>query len=151
MNAPFREPTEEDLGQVLTFMRALSTEDGSTPLVPDRAAEALHELLHDQERGRIWLIEVSQMAAGYLVVTWGFSLEFHGRDAFIDELYVAPPYRGAGLGRQAMELAERECRAQGVRALHLEVEPGNERAQSLYRHRGFAQRGYHLMTKRLAE
>jgi ribosomal protein S18 acetylase RimI-like enzyme len=50
-----------------------------------------------------------------------------------------------------VELAERECRARGVRALHLEVEPGNERAHALYRRSGFAERGYVLMSKRLAE
>ena len=149
MDATFREATRADLDQILAFMEALYTEDGSTPLVIDRAASALEELLAHREYGNVWLFEVAGAPAGYLILTWGYSLEFHGRDAFIDELYVSPAHRGAGVGRAAVELAKRECAARGVRALHLEVEPGNSRAQALYRGRGFAERGYVMMTTRL--
>jgi ribosomal protein S18 acetylase RimI-like enzyme len=150
MTATFRAATWADLAQILAFMEALYSEDGSTPLARDGAAGALRELLEDRERGQVWLIEVARAPAGYLILTWGYSLEFHGRDAFIDELYVAPIYRGEGVGREAVVFAERECRARGIRALHLEVEPGNNRAQALYVGSGFAERGYVLMSKRLA-
>ena len=69
---------------------------------------------------------------GYLVVAFGYSLEFRGRDAFVDELYVAPTHRGRGLGREALRVAEPCCLEAGVRALHLEVRPGNARARGLY-------------------
>jgi ribosomal protein S18 acetylase RimI-like enzyme len=130
-------------------MRALYDEDGSTPLRGDAAETALRELLAAPDRGLVWVIEQGGEAAGYLVLTWGYSLEFHGRDAFIDELYVAPRYRGAGVGRQAVEWAEDACKAHGAGAVHLEVEIDNERAQALYRRSGFAERGLRLMTKRL--
>jgi ribosomal protein S18 acetylase RimI-like enzyme len=130
-------------------MRALYDEDGSTPLREDAAETALRALLAAPDRGLVWVIEQAGEAAGYLVLTWGYSLEFHGRDAFIDELYVAPSYRGAGLGRQAVEWAEAACMAHGAGAVHLEVEIDNERAHALYRRRGFAERGLRLMTKRL--
>ena len=145
----FRTAVPSDVGQVLEFMRALNEEDGATPFQADRAEAALRSLLGEPDRGRVWVIERAGSPAGYLVVTWGYSLEFHGRDAFIDELYVAPAHRGVGLGRQAVELAEAACRAYGVGALHLEVETGNERAHALYRQSGFAERGLRLMTKRL--
>jgi diamine N-acetyltransferase len=146
----FRGAKESDIEQLLAFMQALYQEDGSTPFIRPAVHQALRELLDDPDRGRVWLIERDGESAGYLVVTWGFSLEFHGRDAFIDELYVAPAHRGRGLGRQAVGHAEAACRANGVAALHLEVETGNERAHALYRGRGFAERGLRLMTKRIA-
>jgi len=130
-------------------MRALYHEDGSTPLREDAAETALRGLLAAPDRGLVWVIEQAGEAAGYLVLTWGYSLEFHGRDAFIDELYLAPSYRGAGLGRQAVEWAEDACRAHGAGAVHLEVEIDNQRAHALYRRSGFAERGLRLMTKRL--
>jgi ribosomal protein S18 acetylase RimI-like enzyme len=151
MSATFRDVSKADVDQILAFMAALYAEDGSAPLALDRASRALCELLDQPEHGQVWLIEVSHAPAGYLILTWGYSLEFHGRDAFIDELYVAPAHRGIGVGRQALELAERESRARGVQALHLEVEPGNNRALALYRHHGFAARGYVLMSKRLVQ
>jgi ribosomal protein S18 acetylase RimI-like enzyme len=130
-------------------MRALYDEDGSTPLREDGAERALRGLLAAPDRGLVWMIEQGGTAVGYLVLTWGHSLEFHGRDAFIDELYVSPRHRGAGLGRRAVEVAERACRAHGAGAVHLEVEVDNERAHALYRRSGFAERGRRLMTKRL--
>jgi ribosomal protein S18 acetylase RimI-like enzyme len=137
------------VGVILELMQALYDEDGSTPLRENGAEAALRGLLAAPDRGLVWVIEQDGEAAGYLVLTWGYSLEFHGRDAFIDELYVAPRYRGAGLGRQAVEYAEEACRAYGAGAMHLEVEIDNERAHTLYRRSGFAERGLRLMTKRL--
>jgi ribosomal protein S18 acetylase RimI-like enzyme len=148
--ASFRPAGESDLGLLLELMRALYDEDGSTPLRGDAAETALRGLLAAPDRGLVWVIEQGGEAVGYLVLTWGYSLEFHGRDAFIDELYVAPRYRGAGLGRQAVEWAEDACRAHGAGAVHLEVEIDNERAHALYRRSGFAERGLRLMTKRLS-
>ena len=148
--ASFRPAAESDLGVLLELMRALYDEDGSTPLREDAAETALRGLLAAPDRGLVWVIEQAGEAAGYLVLTWGYSLEFYGRDAFIDELYVAPSYRGAGLGRQAVEWAEDACRAHGAGAVHLEVEIDNERAHALYRRSGFAERGLRLMTKRLS-
>ena len=145
----FRPAVDGDIDGLLELMRAFYEEDGSTPFVADAATSGLRALLRDPGHGRVWLIEHEGESAGYLVVTWGFSLEFHGRDAFIDELYVVPAHRGAGLGRQAVELAETACRSYGAGALHLEVETGNERAHALYRRSGFVDRGMRLMTKRL--
>jgi ribosomal protein S18 acetylase RimI-like enzyme len=137
------------VGVLLELMRALYHEDGSTALQEDGAETALRGLLAAPDRGLVWVIEQGGEAAGYLVLTWGYSLEFHGRDAFIDELYVAPRHRGAGLGRRAVEVAENACRAHGAGAVHLEVEVDNERAHALYRRNGFAERGRRLLTKRL--
>jgi diamine N-acetyltransferase len=148
--ASFRAATESDMGLLLDLMHALYDEDGSTRLGRDAAKTALRGLLNAPDRGLVWVIEHGGEPAGYLVLTWGYSLEFHGRDAFIDELYVAPPHRGAGLGRQAVEWAVAVCRANGAGAVHLEVEIDNQRAHALYRRSGFAERGLRLMTKRLS-
>jgi ribosomal protein S18 acetylase RimI-like enzyme len=148
--ASFRPATESDVSILIELMHALYEEDGSTALRPDAAERALRGLLGSPDRGLVRVIEQDGEPAGYLVLTWGYSLEFHGRDAFIDELYVAPRYRGAGIGRQAVEWAEAVCRTQGAGALHLEVEIDNERAHALYRRSGFSERGRRLMTKRLS-
>jgi ribosomal protein S18 acetylase RimI-like enzyme len=105
-------------------------------------------VLADPSHGRAVLIEVEGAVAGYLVVCFGWSLEFHGRDAFVDELYVRSRFRGQGIGTRALEVAAEVCRTSGVRALHLEVERSNTRAQSVYRRTGFADREHYLMTRR---
>ena len=77
-------------------------------------------------------------------------MEFQGRDAFIDELYIEEDYRGQGLGTQVMQQVEAEARGLNVRALHLEVDRENTRAHRLYRAQGFIPRErYVLMSKDL--
>ena len=65
---------------------------------------------------------------GYVVLAFGYSLAFQGRDAFIDELYIIDEHRGQGLGTQAMHQIEAEAKGLDVRVLHLEVGRENSRA-----------------------
>jgi ribosomal protein S18 acetylase RimI-like enzyme len=105
----------------------------------------------DSERGRIWLIETHGEAVGYVALMLGHSLEYRGRDAFLDELYVVPAARGNGFAKAAMEHVARACHELGVRALHLEVERDNAAAQALYRRFGFEDHDRYLMTLRIAQ
>ena len=139
----------DDLDRLLEFIRALYAEDAAIPFVRERVRAALVRLIGDVSLGRVWLIEADGAPAGYLVAVWGYSLEWHGRDAFVDELFVDPAYRDRGVGTAALRRAEAECRAAGVRALHLEVERANTRAQGLYRREGYRDHDRYLMTKRL--
>lgn len=147
--ATFRPAGPADVELLLRFNRELNEVDG-TPADEPRTRRALEDLIGRPELGGVWLICDEGRPAGYLVLTWGYSLEFGGRDAFIDELYVEAGARGRGLGRQAIRFAEAQCAAHGVRALHLEVERENAAAQEFYRKTGFESRArYFLMSKRL--
>ena len=130
-------------------MRAYYAEDGY-PFVEREAREAIMRLLEDPTLGRLWVATENEAVLGYLALTLGYSLEYRGRDAFIDELYIAPTYRGQGLGARAVDLAEATCRELGVRALHLEVEREKTAAQGLYRRSGFVDHNRYLMTKWIA-
>jgi ribosomal protein S18 acetylase RimI-like enzyme len=143
----------EDLDTVLTFMRALFDEDrlpDQRPFDAVRARLALTGLLADPSQGAVWLICDGAVPVGYLALTYGYSLEFHGRDAFVDELYIGPAYRGRGWGTRAMEHAEIAARSANARAIHLEVGRGNTAAQGLYRKIGYADHDRYLMTKWIA-
>jgi GNAT superfamily N-acetyltransferase len=113
------------------------------------ARVALEQILRDRRLGVIHLIRVETEAAGYLVLTFGFSLEFGGRDAFVDELFLRENFRGRGIGKASLELAGEVCREEGINALHLEVDRVNTRAQDLYRQAGFRDHDRYLLTKRL--
>jgi ribosomal protein S18 acetylase RimI-like enzyme len=111
---------------------------------------ALMQLISDERLGRVYLIRSGKETVGYFVLTFGFSLEFKGRDAFVDELFLREEFRGRGIGRRALAFAEDQCRGAGVRALHLEVERANTNAQGLYRRAGFKDHDRYLMTKWIA-
>ena len=113
-----------------------------------RTPAALARLLGDASLGRVWIMEDRDRAIGYLALCFGYSLEFFGRDAFIDELYLEPEYRNLGHGFTLIATVEAACPELGVRALHLEVDHGNERAKALYKRAGFSDHERWLMTRR---
>ena len=81
---------------------------------------------------------------------FGYSLEWLGRDAFVDEFYLIEEYRGRGWGRRTMEFVEEAARAAGIRALHLEVVQKNVRALDVYRKMGFLEHTGTLLSKWIA-
>ncbi|HYR32861.1 MAG TPA: GNAT family N-acetyltransferase [Burkholderiales bacterium] len=112
--------------------------------------EAVAPLLGGSDHGRIWLIHHEGKCAGYIALCLGYSIEFAGREAFIDELYLHEQYRGRGIGRDAIQEVVRQAAPLGVRAVHLEVGRENETAQQFYSAMGFAPRSrYFLMTRYL--
>ncbi len=115
-----------------------------------QAGAALGALLADRALGRAYRIVEGGETRGYAVLTFGFSLEWGGRDAFVDEIFVEAEHRAQGLGRAALRALMQEARALGVRALHLEVEAGNAAGQALYRGEGFSGSERQLLSRRLS-
>lgn len=144
----FRPATTADVDLIVRFMRGLYAHD-QIPFQEKEAKAALENLMASPEFGRVWLILRDGGAVGYLVITFGYSLEFHGRDGFVDELFLCEEARGKGLGTMALRFAEASCRALGLRALHLEVNRANVAAQRVYRRAGYYDHDRYLMTRRL--
>ncbi len=111
------------------------------------AAELMRELIAHPAFGMLWLIQLEDQIAGYLLVTLCYSLEFQGRFGLLDEFYLEEAWRGQGIGSAALEFAEETCRGLGLKALRLEVAHANSRALELYRRQGFSVESRHLMTK----
>jgi len=109
----------------------------------------LARLLREENAGRVLIAREGARAVGYAALCFGYSIEFRGRDAFVDELYVIPEARSRDLGRALLRALETEARANGVRQLHLEVEQHNAAARRLYVAEGFAANGRELLGKRL--
>jgi GNAT superfamily N-acetyltransferase len=109
--------------------------------------DVLISFLSDRSFGQAWLIQQDNEVIGYIVSTLGFSLEYRGRDAFIDEFYICPQHRGRGIGTETLAFLEDACRTIGVRALHLEVDLKNPDAQRLYHRVGYQRHERFLMTK----
>ena len=137
----------DDVAVVMARTRALNVEEG---IAIDDATLllALCRLLRDASLGHVFLIERDGVAIGHAVVTFGFDLEFGGRDGFLTELWVDPDDRGQGAGTAALRLLDAELRARDVRALHLAVRPDN-RARHLYERAGFTVPPRILMTRRI--
>src|SRR5262245_4865017 len=143
-----RRASPEDAPALLDLMRAYYSED-AYPFDASASRAALRALLEDERLGEVWLAAENRAPIGYVVICLGWSLEYRGRDAFVDEVFVERSVRGRGLGRRLVDLAIARCRALGVRALHLEVERTKQRTHSLYRSLGFEDNDRRLMTLKL--
>jgi GNAT superfamily N-acetyltransferase len=137
-----------DLATLLEFVREFHLHEN---LAFDESIDSdiLKHFLTDESLGQAWLIQQADEAIGYIILTLGYSLEYGGRDAFIDEFYLRPKYRGQGIGTQTLAFAEAACRNLGVKALHLEVDFENPDAQRLYSKSGYKPHQRILMTKDL--
>jgi GNAT superfamily N-acetyltransferase len=147
MDPEFVLARSDDVDVIIPMMRAFYAID-AYPFDEAVARRAVDDLVRDSALGRIWLIRLGDAPIGYIVLTFGYSLEFHGRDAFLDELFIAEEQRGRGVGTAALRFLDATCPGLGVHTLHLEVERHNAAAQALYRRFGFHDSDRYLMNKR---
>ena len=149
MRPELRLASAADAAVLLELVCAFHAEEGY-PLDEGAARRALGDLLTDASLGRAWIAWEAGEAQGYVVLAFGFSIEFRGRDALIDELYVRPAARGRGIARALLDEVETACADLGRHAIHLEVEGDKSVAEALYRRRGFTGTARRLLSKRLA-
>jgi GNAT superfamily N-acetyltransferase len=141
----FRLATPDDADLLLDFMRDYYAFDGHH-YDREKAQGALLALLRNPSFGLAWLIQDGGTPVGYIVLCFGYSLEYLGRDAFIDEFYLIESYRGRGWGRRAFEFVRQEAQKHDVRAIHLEVVRRNTHALEFYRRLGFKDHDHYMMT-----
>lgn len=128
-------PGDEDA--LLPMMDAFNAGEGII-VDPAHLRGALSRLLSDHNLGTVSFFERAGRTCGYAAVTYGYDLEFAGRDAFLTEIYVLPEARGAGLATTALAALERATAAAGVHALHLMVRSENSPAVRLYHAAGYS-------------
>ena len=143
----YRAAQTSDLDTLLHLMLGLQQDDPwSVPFREEEVRESLRELMLTPFAGRVFLICDADCSIGYLVLSFDFSLEYGGRNAWIDELFVRREFRGKGIGSEVLEFAAQAAREHGAKVLHLEVNRGN-RAIHLYRRHGFEDHNRYLLSK----
>ncbi len=149
MSAALRLARPEDLDRLMGLVTAFHTEAQITQDA-DQRREALLPLLEGIPHGCIYLIGPGRAPLGYIILTFGWSVEFGGMDGFVDEIYIRPAVRGRGIATEVLLDLPKALAEAGLTALHLEVDRTNETAQKLYLRTGFKPRErYMLMSKPL--
>jgi ribosomal protein S18 acetylase RimI-like enzyme len=148
MNAIHRPARRTDVPRLLYLMQAFYAEDGML-FHQEPAGRALLRLIEEPALGWVTVVEIDGEVIGYLAVTLGYSIEFHGQYGLIDEIYVVPPFRRHGIGTALIEELFRICRERQLVAVRLEVERVNTDAQRLYDRLQFDKHDRDLMTRRL--
>src|SRR4029077_13974138 len=91
----------EDVAILLGLMRAMQEDDPwSVPFEEQRVRAAVEKLLANPGFGQAWLVREDGRAVGYVVMSFDYSLEYGGRNAWVDEIFIAKEARGKGLGER---------------------------------------------------
>jgi len=149
MELRFEPATSADLDSIFSLMKKMQEADPwSEPFHEHAVRSNLEQLLQNPTYGVACLVLDAEHPVAYLVICFDYSLEYRGKGAWIDELFVEASRRGQGIGTQLLDLAETISREHHAQFLHLEVSHGNP-AVELYRRRGFVDHQRYLMSKPL--
>ena len=132
----------------LTALVAAFHEEAAIKTTPEERTAGVGPLLDGIPHGCAYLIGPPRAPIGYIVICFGWSVEFGGLDAIIDELYIRPGVRGRGIATEALTALPKALSAYGLRAIHLEVDKDNPAAIKLYKRAGFAPREKYMFMSR---
>lgn len=141
-------PIESEVAELLDMMVEFNALEG-IPWRREVGRPVLERLLSSKDLGIVCRLREGDATVGYFVLTWGFDLEWAGRDAFLTELFLTETARGRGFGGKAMRWIEATAREHGARALHLMVRHENSPALRLYLRSGFEEPPRKLLSKAL--
>ncbi len=147
MTAPIRVQIRDagpaDLAVVADFNARLAAETESKALDPAILARGVAAALADPDRLRYWLAEAGGVVVGQTAATREWSDWRAGWAWWLQSVYVAPDYRGAGVFRALLAHIRNAAHAEpDVIGLRLYVEQENQRAQATYRALGLRPAGY---------
>lgn len=148
MELNFIRANKTHFSEILDMMEEFNSIDGY-PFQRINTEKNLLKFTENENLGIAWVISYGDSLVGYVVLTFGFSFEYSGRDAFIDELFIKKNYRSMGIGTRTMEFVENEAARLGVNAIHLEVESHNESGNRLYLKLGYKRNNRNLLTKEI--
>ncbi|WP_109435320.1 MULTISPECIES: GNAT family N-acetyltransferase [Aquimarina] len=143
-----KEYSNENISDILQMMKDFNTIDGY-PFDAKIREKNLIEFTNKQSLGRLYLIKNRSNIIGYILLIFGFSFEYGGHDAFIDEFYIKDDFRNQGIGKMVLEFIEKQSQNLKINAIHLEVEHHNKSANHLYLKQGFKDNQRALLTKKI--
>jgi GNAT superfamily N-acetyltransferase len=125
--------TEHDLADLLPLMRGYCDFYHSTPsddalLTMSRALIADHELEGVQFIAR----DDADQAMGFATLFWTWETNTGGRIGVMNDLFVAPEWRGQGAADALIGACRERCQRRGALRLEWVTAPDNLRAQAVY-------------------
>jgi ribosomal protein S18 acetylase RimI-like enzyme len=148
MSAALHLAKPNDLDRLCTLVAACHAEEGLTSTDEARRA-GIAPLLDGIPHGAAYLIGPARAPMGYVIVSFGWSVESGGMNGVLDEIYLRPAVRGRGIATEILISLPKALAGAGLVALNLEVDHANERALRLYARAGFKARGDRIRMRKI--
>jgi ribosomal protein S18 acetylase RimI-like enzyme len=132
-----RRATAEDAGKVAVLMHDFNTEFDEATDEPKLLERRYREQL---DSGDVTVLLGGDGPDGFAQLRYRGQIYSDAPAAYLEELYVAPPQRGEGLGRALLEAAMEEARERGADHIDLGTAESDTAARGLYESAGFTNR-----------
>ncbi|MCK0150960.1 GNAT family N-acetyltransferase [Marivita sp. S6314] len=140
--------TAEDLPKLLPLVASFHAHQGFDT-TEEHQQNAILPLLEGSPHGAVWLIGPRRAPVGYVVVSFGWSVEFGGLDAMVDELFIRSAVRNRGMGSEALDGLAKALKEGGIRALHLEAKRSDDTLHKFYARARFQSRDDYVLMSRV--
>jgi ribosomal protein S18 acetylase RimI-like enzyme len=130
-----RKATSADIPVLIGLMKEFYAES-HYDLDAKWAANAFNTFLSDEGNGCVWIACIGEEAAGHVVLTVRFTMEYGGLSGYVDDLFVKRQFRKRGAASSLLQIVERECTARKCRSLIVEVGKDNDAALATYKKLG---------------
>lgn len=135
MAVSFRQATENDVGQILTFIRELASYE---KLLSEVVAteELLKEWIFEKKKAEVIFAEEDGKAVGFALFFHNFSTFLGRAGIYLEDLYVRPEVRGKGYGKALIKELARIAEERGCGRLEWWCLDENTPAVEFYRSLG---------------
>lgn len=138
-------PADADV--LLDMIRQFHKEIG-IETTPEERVASITPILQGSPLAVAYMFGPKTAPIGYLIISFGWSMELGGMDGFLDEIWIRPNVRKRGIGHEVLDGVIKALKGAGLKAIHLEVNRDDGSTQKLYRGMGFRIREkYTLMTR----
>ena len=124
--------TEADLPELMPLMRGYCDFYRVDPADEQLAAMSRSLIAQPQEGLQLIARDADATAVGFATIFWTWQTLYAARVGVLNDLYVAPGFRGGGAGRELIAAGLQRCREHGAAKLVWEPAPDNVVAQRLY-------------------
>jgi GNAT superfamily N-acetyltransferase len=149
LSAQITEADSRDLPALVALLGELFAREHDFVPDPDKQVRGLRLILAHPEQGRLFVGRAAGKTVGMANALFTISTAEGGPVVLLEDVIVAEPHRGQGLGRLLVEHVIAWAREQGFLRVTLLTEADNHGAQRFYQRLDFARSGMVVYRRRL--
>lgn len=141
--------TADDVAAMTALLAELFAQEADFRPDGDKQRRGLQLILANPGLGRLFVLRLGGEVVGMANVLTSVSTAEGASVAILEDVIVAAPHRGRGLGRRLLEHVIAWAGAAGMARISLLTDADNERAQATYARLGFSPSAMRVMRKPL--